>query len=328
MVDTCAVKFRPISTVGVALVAVALAGALIGSTSVANIRGRHPCFSLSETNGGSSDQPTQTGARSHVFVIVLENHSYRGVVGNSDAPYLNCVARNNALATRYFAVSHPSLPNYLAMIGGSTFGIASDCTTCEAAGMSLPQQMHDAGISWRAYMQDMPRRCFLGGYSGGYAKKHNPFLYFPAIVSNPTLCNGVEPSTQLNRDIHNDTLPSFSWITPNLCNDGHNCSIADSDRYLGALLPRLIRRLGPHGFLIITFDEGPSNAGCCGGSGGGRVATILAGPDVRHGARLAGSYTHYSLLRTLEDAFRLRPLRAAASAQPMRAAFTAAPRLR
>ncbi len=320
-------KLRPIPVVGVALVVVALAGVLIGRTSATNIEGRIPCSSPSNAKGRPASHPPQTGARSHVFVIVLENHGYREVVGNSDAPYLNCFARHNALATRYFAVSHPSLPNYLAMIGGSTFGIASDCTACEAAGMSLPQQMHDAGISWRAYMQGMPRRCFLGGYSGEYAKKHNPFLYFPAIVSNPALCNRVEPAAQLNRDIHNDTLPSFGWITPNLCNDGHDCSIAVSNQYLASLLPRLIRRLGPHGFLIVTFDEGPSDAGCCGGSHGGRVATILAGPDVRHGARLAEAYTHYSLLRTLEDAFGLRPLRAAARAQPMRAAFTTAPRL-
>ena len=137
--------------------------------------------------GGDTSAPTARGPAgaaagdraSRVFVIVLENREYGQVIGASEAPYLNRLARRGTLATHYFAISHPSLPNYLAIIGGSTFGIHTDCTSCSASGLSLPQQLGKADVDWRAYMQGMPRSCYLGGHSGDYAKKHNPFYYFP-----------------------------------------------------------------------------------------------------------------------------------------------------
>lgn len=267
-----------------------------------------------------------SGGRSHVFVIVLENHEYGQVMGNPDARFINHLAGRAALATRYYAVSHPSLPNYLAMIGGATFGIRSDCTQCQVSGPSLPKQLSDSGVDWRAYMQGMPRSCFQGGSSGDYAKKHNPFYYFPQVTSDPALCDRVVPGGRLESDLRNDSLPTFGWLTPDLCNDAHDCSIARSDGYLSRVVPQLLRRVGPHGFLVLTFDEGVSGAGCCGATGG-RVATIVAGPDVRARTRLTDSYTHYSLLATIENAFRLPLLRKARTASPLRAAFTRAPNL-
>jgi phosphatidylinositol-3-phosphatase len=137
----------------------------------------------------------------------------------------------------------------------------------------------------------------------------------------------VPEDRRLAYDIRHRTLPSFGWITPDLCNDAHDCSIAVSSHYLAWILPHLMRQLGPHGFVVVTFDEGTTDAGCCDDAHGGRVATIFAGPDVRRGVRLARAYTHYSLLRTLEDVFGLAPLHAAAPSPSMRAAFTSMPRL-
>jgi phosphatidylinositol-3-phosphatase len=264
--------------------------------------------------------PAARDRGSRVFVVVLENREYGQVVGAPGAPYLNRLARRGALATRYYAISHPSLPNYLAMIGGSTFGIRSDCTGCSASGRSLPQQLSEAGVDWRAYMQGMPRGCYPGAYSGRYAKKHNPFYYFPSIVSNPASCGRVVPGRRLWSDLREGSLPAFGWVTPDLCNDAHDCPLAKSDRYLTRLAGALLPRLGPEGFLVITFDEGLSDRGCR-GAHGGRVATILAGPRVRRHARLDTPYTHYSLLATLERAFGVRLLRAAKRAEPMEAAF-------
>ncbi len=292
-------------------------------------------IALWATGCGGDGEPSTSGATtdaatgdegSRAFVIVLENREYRQVIGASEAPYLNRLARRGALATHYYAISHPSLPNYLAIIGGTTFGIRSDCTSCSASGPSLPQQLGEAGVDWRAYMQGMPRSCYLGGYSGLYAKKHNPFYYFPAIVSDPASCNRVVPGGRIWADLHSGSLPSFGWITPNLCNDAHDCPLARSDRFLSRLVPALLPRLGRDGFLAVTFDEGLSDRGCC-GARGGRVSTILAGPAVRRNARLAQPYTHYSLLATLERAFGLPLLRAARGAEPMQAAFTRAPAL-
>ena len=102
------------------------------------------------------------------------------------------------------------------------------------------------------------------------------------------------------------------WITPNLCDDGHDCSLTTADRFLARTLPALLRQLGPHGFLVLTWDEGTSDNGCCGVAAGGRVATIVAGPDVRRGARQSAPVDHYGVLGTIEQALGLPPLVGAA----------------
>jgi hypothetical protein len=107
-------------------------------------------------------------------------------------------------------------------------------------------------------------------------------------------------------------LPAFAWITPNLCDDGHDCGNATTGRFLEHLVPYLLRGLGPHGTLAVVWDEGTSNSGCCGRAAGGRVPLILAGPPVRAGYRLTSAADHYSLLALIEDSFGLARLRNAA----------------
>ncbi len=264
--------------------------------------------------------PRAAGAavpRSHVFLIVLENHEYDEVAGNPAAPFLNRLAGHGAVATGYYAITHPSLPNYLALLGGSTFGIRGDCYTCDASGDNLALQLSRAGISWRAYMGGLPSPCFAGAASGTYTKRHDPFMYFPSVADNPGRCARVVPQTRLDADLRRQRLAAFSWLSPDLCEDGHDCGIATTDAALAALVPRIIRQLGPHGLLVITFDEGRSDAGCCGRAGGGRVFTILIGPDVAPGLRLRAAHDHYSLLATLEDAFGLPRLRHARGADQL-----------
>jgi phosphatidylinositol-3-phosphatase len=264
---------------------------------------------------------------SHAFLIVLENHEYGEALGPEGAPYLKRLAREGAVPSNYFARRHPSLPNYLALLGGSTFGIEEDCTSCRASGPNLATQLQAAGVSWRAYLGGMPRPCFRGAEVGLYAKRHNPFMYFPSISTNPALCRNDVPETALESDLANESLPEFAWISPNLCDDAHNCDLGSSDRYLASLVPKLRRHLGPGGLLVITFDEGTSEEGCCGASGG-RIATILVGPQVRRGAKVPGNYTEYALLATLEERFGLPRLRAAKSAPTLAAAFGPIDRLR
>jgi phosphatidylinositol-3-phosphatase len=261
------------------------------------------------------------GRGSHTILIMLENREYDEVVGAADAPFFNRMVAEGAVPTGYFALRHPSLPNYLALLGGSTFGIEEDCSNCSAGGPNLVTQIAAAGISWRAYMGAMPRPCFRGAEVGLYAKKHNPFMYFPSIVSNRALCENDVPEGQLRRDLVTDELPEFGWISPDLCDDAHSCEFGSADSYLAGLVPRLRQELGPRGLLVITFDEGTTDEGCCGASGG-RIATILIGPEVRRGVKFGGSYTEYSLLATLEDRFGLPRLRAARSAPPLSAGFT------
>lgn len=242
----------------------------------------------------------------------MENEEYGNIVSNPGAPYINGLLRSAALATASYGVSHPSLPNYLALTGGSTFGIDSDCTDCHVDATNLVDQLEGAGISWKAYMEGVPSPCFKGSSSGAYAKRHNPFVYYDDIASNPDRCAKVVPYDRLNADYRSGNLPAFIWITPDLCHDMHDCSVADGDEWLSEVVPSLIRALGPRGILFLTWDEGDSDEGCCQLARGGRIATIVAGPTTRAGARSTVPYDHYSLLRTVEEAFRLQPIRGAA----------------
>ena len=255
-----------------------------------------------------------SAAPGHVAVIMMENTEYSDVIGSAAAPFINRLANRYALARDMYAVTHPSLPNYLALTGGDTFGISSDCTACNVGATSIVDQLERAHISWKAYMEDLPNPCFTGASVGEYAKKHDPFVYYTRVVNDRGWCGRVVPLTELGVDEHARTLPSFIWITPNLCHDMHDCSIATGDQFLSSLVPPLLRSLGPRGVLFITWDEGSSDAGCCRLASGGHVATLVAGPGARRGARLTTPTDHYSLLETIEGLLGLRRLRGAACA--------------
>ena len=284
-------------------------------------------------SGGAPSAPLDVSARrlppsksSHVVVVVMENKEYDQVLGSHDAPYLTRLARRYAAPRSLYGIRHPSLPNYLALIGGDTFGIDDDCTSCSVDGMTLVDQLESAGRTWRAYMQGLPRPCFKGSEHGRYAKKHDPFMYFKSIRDSARRCGSVVPYTQLARDLRRGDLPDFAFVSPDLCADTHDCSVHTGDRFLADLAPALLREIGPHGMLIVTYDEGSSDRGCCGVARGGRIPTVVAGPDVRRGARGKGDYSTYSVLRTVEDFFGLPAIGKAADARPLDALFARRPR--
>jgi len=288
---------------------IALAFAALACTLVGVGCGARPGAGLAV--GAPAALPTST--RSHVAVVVMENQELSAVIGRHEAPYVNALARRYALATNYYAIAHPSLPNYLAMIGGSTFGVHSDCTDCSVSATNLVDQLEQSRVSWRAYMEGLPSACDTAADSGGYAKKHDPFLYFRDVVSSRARCSQVVPYASLSNDLRSGRLADFVWLTPNLCDDGHDCSLGQADRYLASVVPALLRELGPSGVLILTWDEGTSDRSCCGGqAAGGRVATIVAGPGARAATVSATPYDHYSLLRTVEDLLGLSHLGRAA----------------
>jgi phosphatidylinositol-3-phosphatase len=268
---------------------------------------------------------------SHFVLVVLENREFDEVIGNSSAPYINALAHRGVLASDYYAVAHPSLPNYIALLAGDPLGVESDCTSCQAHGTTLIDQLERAHVGWRAYMESMPRACYSGAGAGGYAKKHDPFMYFSQIASNAGRCARVVPFGALGGDLGGGRLPAFAWITPNLCDDGHDCAIASVDRFLRGLVPYLLRGLGPHGVLALVWDEGNADSGCCGNAHGGRVPLILLGPTVRAGRRLTTPATHYSLLALIEDSVGVARLRRAGCpcTPSLKGAFRAGvPRLR
>jgi phosphatidylinositol-3-phosphatase len=252
------------------------------------------------------------GAPAHVAIIVMENEEYGSIIGSSQAPYITALARRYALAAQMYATTHPSLPNYLALTGGSTFGVSSDCTGCAVSAGNLATQLRRAGISWKAYMEGLPHSCFTGPAADDYAKKHDPFVYYRQVSGNPALCSHVVSFLQLRADERAGDLPRFLWITPNLCHDMHDCSVATGDRFLAGLVPGLLRALGARGVLFLTWDEGSTDSACCQVARGGHIATIVAGGLARRGARLTSPTDHYSILQAMEDLLGLPRLRYAA----------------
>jgi acid phosphatase len=306
---------------GWAAVAVLLAAALTvpalaegteqaGSTTPAarvSIRHRRP--QSTSTRGAA-----QAGAVSHVVLVVEENHEFGQIIGSRKAPFLNRLATEGTLLTGYYAIGHPSLPNYIALVAGDPLGIHSDCRSCQRHGRTLVDQLQAAGISWKAYYQGLPAPCSAAARAGAYVKKVDPFLHLDSVRSAPLRCRRVVPLTQLNADLARGRLPRFAMVTPDLRHDMHSGSIRQADTFLHRLDRQLLaaspRRSGI--LLIVTFDEGSSDHGLHGRRGGGHVATIVVGPGVPAGAQDPAPYDHYALLRSLERRFGLRPLRHAA----------------
>ena len=246
----------------------------------------------------------------HIVLILLENKEFGIVVGNPQMPYFNHLAANYTLLTQHYAPTHPSLPNYLALIGGDTFGITTDCETCYVDAPSLPDLLEARGLSWKAYQEDMPSPCFLGSW-GNYVQKHNPFIYFDAIRLDEARCKShIVPLDALEEDIANNALPNFLFITPNLCNDAHDCELKITDNWLAAFMEKLQPALDAEGspyLILLTWDEGQGTHSCCGlpEEAGGRVATILVSPQVRRGFQDETPYTHYSILKTISESWQL-----------------------
>jgi hypothetical protein len=272
---------------------------------------------LDSVECGSDSTSTPAGRpvpRLHrIVIIVMENKGCNEVIGSSDAPYTNGLAARYAFASRFYALQRPSLPNYLGLTSGTTFGLTDNCTECSFRGRNIVDQLEKAHISWKAYMESMPSPCFRGPEAPNeYVKEHNPFMYYPNVASNRRRCQRVVPFDRLDKDLAAQALPRFVWISPNNCHNSHNCSIRDGDLFLSQLVPRLLKAVGPRGVIFLTYDEGNDRSGCCGGAAGGQIATIVAGPAARRGVRSSLEYDHYSILRTIEDAWGLPRLRGAA----------------
>ena len=228
----------------------------------------------------------------------MENHSYARALSGS---YTASLAKNYSIATDYHDVGNPSLPNYLALTSGNTWGIADDGYHRLPAG-GIGAQLTSAGILWRAYMEGMTNGCFSNTYP--YALKHNPFAYY----------GGTCPSQVVNfshfaADM-STLVPNFVWITPGLCHDGHDCSTSTGDRFLAQTVPLILATDAwkNNGLLLITWDEADGSDN--------HVLTLAIQPNPREHAS-ARAYNHYSLLATVEDRLGLARLGRAADAKAM-----------
>ena len=306
----------------------------------------HPTSGSASSSRMSPPAPTSSappialrGPR--IVVVMEENHSADQVIDSPDAPQLARLVADGTLLTQFFSTVHPSLPNYIALLSGDTHGIVRDCGDCSIDAPTLVDQLESAHLSWRAYMQGLPAPCSAKTQTAGdYAKKHDPFLYFPAISANPQLCADVVPFDQFATDLRTGQLPQFVWITPDMAHDMHGGTsdgpatgatsgggaavdaqnISAADAFLGQLYDELRSSSAwqQDTRLVVTWDEGGgAQSGahtCCGGDAvGGHVATVVVGPRVAHGTDGA-VYDHYALLRSIETALGLTYLAHAADA--------------
>ena len=254
----------------------------------------------------------------HVIWIWMENHSYSQIIGSSQARYINSLANGCGLATNYSAVTHPSLPNYIAATSGGTQGVTDDGppSSHPLSAVSLFEQAGSA----TSYQESMPSACLLTN-SGTYAVKHNPGAYYTRIRSACPADNlpmGSTSSGPFASALKNSTLPTFSFVTPNLCNDMHDCSVKTGDAWLSSWVTAIMASpsyQAGNTALFIVWDEND-------GSGGNKVPALVVSPYTAPGTRSATAFTHYSLLRTTEELLGISTyLGNAASAASMRSAF-------
>jgi hypothetical protein len=243
----------------------------------------------------------------HVVVVVFENHGYSQMIGNSSAPYINSLARGGANFTNFTAETHPSQPNYFAMFSGSTQGITND--VCPPPGSpystaNLAKEVADVGRSWGSYNEGLPSQGSLvcTKSSTRYARKHNPWFSFSNVPASTGHTFSQWPT-------HFTTLPTVSFVVPNLCNDMHDCSVRTGDTWLH-------NKLGPYAswarahnsLLIVTTDEND-------GRSGNKIVTVFYGAHVKVG-NYSTAYNHYNTLRTIENMYGTTHAGKAASATP------------
>ncbi len=242
----------------------------------------------------------------HVIWVWMENKAYGDIIGSAGSPYLNSLARECGLATSYYGIRYPSLPNYLAATSGSTHGVTNDGLP-SAHRISGPSIFSQAG--GRSLERSMPVNCDLSN-AYPYMVKHNPAAYY---VDSRAQCR--HDDIGLSRS-PNFAAP-FTFVTPNMCEDSHDCTSAVGDRWLSQFVPQVLgspQYAAGDTLLVVTFDTDDHSAG-------NHVATVLVAPSIRRGMRSGTRYTHYSLLRTTEELLGRPLLGAAGQATSMRAGF-------
>lgn len=239
----------------------------------------------------------------HVVWIVMENRSRSEALYSGS--YAQSLANSCVEATNYHAVAHPSLPNYLAMTSGSTQGVTDDA----------PPSSHPIGAasifgqtSWRSLEESMPFNCDKGD-AYPYAVKHNPAAYYTSLSN----CGSQDVPLASTPDVS----ASFTFITPNLCNDTHDCSVATGDTWLKGFIPKITSQPSYQDgstAIFVTWDEDD-------GSASNQVALIGMSTYAHPGQKTSTAYDHYSLLKTTEDTLGVAQLGNAAGASDMRTAL-------
>jgi acid phosphatase len=236
----------------------------------------------------------------HVVIVIEENHAYSQLIGSDSSPYINSLAEDPYSATfiNSYAVTHPSQPNYLALYSGSTQGVANDNHPANEpfTTPNLGQQLINASMSYSTYSESLPYAGFNGDTSGAYFRKHNPAANWIGTGINQIPASTDQPFTSFPSDF--TKLPTVSIVIPNINNDMHNGTVSTADAWLKNNLENYVQWAKSNNSLfILTFDEDNDK-------NGNHILTIFTGAMVRGGEYPEQIY-HYSILRTIEDMYRL-----------------------
>jgi phosphatidylinositol-3-phosphatase len=231
----------------------------------------------------------------------MENKEYGDIIGQASAPFISSLTAQYGLATTYLGVAHPSQPNYIALFSGSTQGVSND-SVHNLSVQNLFDQVEAAGKTWRVFAENVPAGCFSGETarngadgSGVYARKHNPAISFTDISRSAARCANITNFAHFD-----PAAADLEVVIPNLCHAMHDCSVSTGDAFLKGFVPRITSSQAWQngGVIFLLWEEGTTNQG-----GGGRVPLIVISKRVAPGFRSDVTHDHYSLLRTIEDAW-------------------------
>ena len=270
----------------------------------------------------------------HVFVIMMENTGYNALIGNPNAPWINSAARTYGLATSYFGVTHPSQPNYIAATAGIQ-GADSDADETLAV-RNIVDQLESHDKTWKAYMQSLSLCVTKLDHACGdqlYERKHNPFVTFADVQSSPARMAKIVDLSQLDKDLASGRVANYVWISPDQCNDMHGRSTAGAcnfgnvqglisagDKFLSSTVGKIMssRAWTGNSAIFIAWDESDftgsgfngfgDDSGCCdsvAGQGGGHVVSLVIQRHQDDPRTSNDSFNHYSLLRTIQENWRL-----------------------
>jgi acid phosphatase len=261
------------------------------ATAFALLPGGHPAAAAPATKLAAASLPQYA----HVVVVMEENHSFSDIIGDtSDAPYMNQLANEGALLTSSYAVTHPSDPNYLALFAGNTFGLTADeCPLKEGTTANLGSELLAAGDTFKGYSEGLPKAGSTTCTSGNYASKHSPWVNFSNIPSADQ-----QPFSAFPTSANYASLPTVSWVIPNLNDDMHNGTIKQADTWLDSNLSAYATWAATHdSLLIVTWDEDDYTEN-------NQIPTIFYGQGVTQG-RYDENVDHYNVLATLEQMYGL-----------------------
>ena len=324
--------------------AVAIAGATTGSytTPATSVADSGTAFSVAVSNSAGSitsgnavltvnPATTSTGAApfGHVVIVVEENANYASVVGaTSTMPYLNSLISSYGLATQYYSNTHPSIGNYMMLTTGQvlTNNDNETPTSFPVSVNNVVRELAANGKTWKAYAEDLPSVGYLGGDTGNYVPRHVPLAYLTDVQGSAAGKQTLVPFTQFAVDLASGQLPNYSFVTPDLCDDAHNCGLDVADAWLKTNIAPLLASspFKDDGLLIITFDE----SGDDDTHGGGRVAAVIVSPKFsKPGYQSTTLYQHESTLRLMLEGLGISTLLpgAAATAPTMWEFFTFPP---